>query len=100
MNKGFILKALWICIILFILTLLVWYVAYAQELGPSPRQIHNANRRIENEGGVHTENPLQIRIRKRKKVYIYKCIDSDTKEEIPCPDSEEEEDPTERTYME
>ena len=98
MTKKYILKVVWICVMLYIAIVFIWYVAYAGELGKSPRQIYNDNRRIEHEGGVHTTSPIRS-TKKKKRVFVYKCVDSETKEEVPCPEPEEK-DPAERTYIE
>jgi len=73
-------------------------ISQAGDLPKSTRQIYIDNKRIESEG-IHTTRPIRPH-NKRKRVFIYKCIDSETGEEVPCPEREKEEDTTERTYME
>jgi hypothetical protein len=91
MTEKQLLKVLRIIAIMFIAVMFVLvYLAYAGELGKSPRQIYNDNRRIEHEGGVHTTKPY--RVRKKRKV-VRKCyeITNGVREKVPCPEPELEE---------
>jgi hypothetical protein len=83
------MKVLWIVVILLLAVGTIWCVVYAGD-NPSPRQIYNANRRIEHEGGIHTVKPYKSS-KKYKYRYRDRCIDYDTKEEVPCPEPELEE---------